>query len=68
MQAEEWDQLKFKATLVYRVTFRPGYTVRPCLKTEKGAGEMAQWLRPLVAFSEDIGSMPGTHGAAHSCL
>jgi hypothetical protein len=30
--------------------------------------EMAQWLRALTALSEDPGSMPSTHMAAHSCL
>ena len=31
------------------------------------AGEMAQWLRALAALREDLGSIPSTHKAAHSC-
>jgi hypothetical protein len=34
----------------------------------KGAGEMDQWLRTLAALPRDLGSIPSTHGAAHSCL
>ena len=33
-----------------------------------GTGEMAQWLRALTALSEDPGSIPSTHMAAHNCL
>ena len=38
------------------------------LKALLGAGEMAQWLRALTAPPEDLGSIPSTHMAAHSCL
>jgi hypothetical protein len=34
----------------------------------RGAGEMAQWLRALPALPKDMGSIPGTHMAAHNCL
>jgi hypothetical protein len=27
----------------------------------KRAGEMAQWVRTLVVFTEDLGSVPSTH-------
>jgi hypothetical protein len=33
-----------------------------------GAGETAQWLRALVAFLEDLGSVPNTHRVAHNHL
>lgn len=33
-----------------------------------GAGEMAQHLRALVAFPEDIGSIPSTLMVAHNNL
>ena len=33
-----------------------------------GAGEMAQRLRALTAFPEDLGSIPSSHMAAHNCL
>jgi hypothetical protein len=29
---------------------------------------MAQWLRILSALPKDLGSIPGTHMDAHSCL
>jgi hypothetical protein len=29
---------------------------------------MAQWLRALVTFPEDLGSIPNTHMAAHNYL
>ena len=29
---------------------------------------MAQWLRALAAFSEDLGYILSTHTAAHNCL
>lgn len=32
------------------------------------AGEMAQWLRPLVALPDDLGSVPRTQIKAHNCL
>ena len=31
-----------------------------------GAGEMTQWLRVLVALSEDLASTPHTHIVSHS--
>jgi hypothetical protein len=33
-----------------------------------GAGDMAQWLRALAALSENLGSIPRIHMAAHNCL
>jgi hypothetical protein len=33
-----------------------------------GAREMAQWLKALDALPEDLGEIPSTHMAAHSCL
>ena len=30
--------------------------------------EMARWLGVLVAFPEDMGSIPSSHMAAHNCL
>ena len=33
-----------------------------------GAGEMAQCLKALAAFLEDLGSIPSTHIAAHKSL
>ena len=33
-----------------------------------GAGEMAQWLRTLVALAEDLGLVSSIYMAAHSCL
>ena len=33
-----------------------------------GAGEMGQWLGPLMVLPEDLGSIPSTHMAAHNCL
>ncbi|CAH6901579.1 Dclk2 [Phodopus roborovskii] len=39
-------------------------------RNKKGeeTGEMAQWLRALAALPEDLGSVPSTHMATHSCL
>jgi hypothetical protein len=34
----------------------------------KGAGEMAQWLKALAAFPEDLRSVPTTHNKDHTCL
>jgi hypothetical protein len=34
----------------------------------KGAGEMAQRLRPLIAFPEDQVLIPSTYTAVHTCL
>jgi hypothetical protein len=36
--------------------------------TKLGAREMAQWLRTLASLSENPGSIPSTHIAAHNCL
>jgi hypothetical protein len=33
-----------------------------------GTGEVAQWLRALTTFPEDLGSISSTHMAAHNCL
>ena len=38
------------------------------LRNSYGVGEMAQWLRALVAFTEDLELSPSTHIVAHSCL
>ena len=35
---------------------------------QSGTGEMAQWLRALSDLPEDLGSVPSTYVAAHSCL
>jgi hypothetical protein len=32
------------------------------------AREMAQRLRALAAFAEDLSTIPSTHMAAHNCL
>jgi hypothetical protein len=32
-----------------------------------GAGEMAQWLRALAAFPEDLDSISSIHRAAYNC-
>jgi hypothetical protein len=44
--------------------------VLPVLKKKKkddpGAGEMAQWLRALVAFPDDLRSIPSTHMVVHT--
>lgn len=32
------------------------------------AEEMVQWLKALVVFAEDLGSIPRTHVAAHNHL
>jgi hypothetical protein len=29
---------------------------------------MAQWLQALAVLPEDLGSVPSTHTAAHTCL
>ena len=34
----------------------------------KRAREMVPWLRALAALTEDWGSIPSTHMAAHNCL
>jgi hypothetical protein len=31
-------------------------------------GEVAQWLRALVALAEDLGSVPSTHMVVHNYL
>lgn len=33
-----------------------------------GAGRMVQWLRTLVALTEDLGSVPNTHTVGHTHL
>lgn len=33
-----------------------------------GAGEISQWLRTLIALSEDLRSIPSTHMVAHNHL
>lgn len=33
-----------------------------------GAGGMGHWLQTWAALSEDLGSIPSTHMAAHHCL
>ena len=35
---------------------------------QSGIGEVAQRLRALAAFPEELGSIPNTHMAAHNCL
>jgi hypothetical protein len=35
------------------------------LKQDTGAGEMAQWLRALVALAEDSGAVPSSYLLAH---
>ena len=37
-------------------------------KKDRRAGEMAQQLRALIALPEDLGSVPSTDMATHSCL
>jgi hypothetical protein len=37
-------------------------------KLRTGAGEMAEWLRALLALPEDPGSIPSTLMAAYNCL
>ena len=37
-------------------------------KSGLGHGEMAQWLRALVALAEDPGSVRSTHMMSHKCL
>jgi hypothetical protein len=39
----------------------------PKTKKLKQAGEMAQWVRALVALAEDLGSVPSTYKAAYNC-
>lgn len=34
----------------------------------RGAGEMAPWVRAQSALLKDMGSIPNTHLATHSCL
>ena len=36
--------------------------------TACGAGEMAQWIRTLIALAEYLDSVPNISMAAHSCL
>lgn len=38
------------------------------LKVLPGAGEMAEWLRALVALPQFMGSILSSHSAVHSCL
>lgn len=39
-----------------------GFSERPCIKKYGGgAGEMAQWVKALVAFAEDLGSVGSQH-------
>jgi hypothetical protein len=38
------------------------------LKTNKLAGEMAQWLRALTALPENLTSIPSNHMVAHNHL
>ena len=42
--------------------------MRSLKRFDDGAGESAQWLRALTAFSKDPGSVPSTYMAAHNCL
>lgn len=37
-------------------------------RLHRGVGEMAYWLRELLAFGEDPGSVLSTHVAVCSCL
>jgi hypothetical protein len=37
-------------------------------KEEKGAGEIAQWLRALTALPEVLSSIPSNHMVAHNHL
>ena len=63
-----------EASLFYKVSSRTARAIQrnPFSKKKKkrleGAGEIAQWLRVLTAFPEDLGSNPSTHMAAHNCL
>jgi hypothetical protein len=38
------------------------------LNLSSGAGELAQWLRVLVALEEDLGLIPSTYVVTHNCL
>jgi hypothetical protein len=64
---------EFKASLVYRVSSRIARAIQrnPVSKKKKkkekntGTGELAQQLRTLTAFTEDLGSVPSIHTAAY---
>jgi hypothetical protein len=57
----------------YRITTRYGLHNQTRLKKinigrGKSYGEMAQQLRALSTLSKNLGSLPSTHIAAHSCM
>jgi hypothetical protein len=43
------------------------YIPKLALRSYDGAGEMAQWLKALAAFSEVLSSIPSNHMAAYNC-
>ena len=56
-----------------RLSFYPGkfsslFFQALCKSSFSWAGEMAQWLRALVAFAENLDSVPSTYKAAHNHL
>ena len=62
-----WQQMLFAFGGWKKITFLK-VTPLQVLKTKSGAGEVADWLGALAVFPEDLGSIPSTHMAAHTCL
>ena len=62
---------EFKASLVYRVSFRTARATQrnPVSKNNiKWARKMTQWLRALIALPEVLNSVPSNHMVAHNHL
>ena len=49
--------------------YNPGeFRLCGSFKDPDRAGEIVQWLRSLIDFADDLGSVPSTHMVAHNLL